>query len=152
MFYRRRASPKHRYNIIEEDYGGGGHRTRLIDLKDQLLLCPWGAPLPPYIKEQGGGSRPRERRAIGGSPTPTGSRTPPFLVGEEKRRRGRRKRGLAPLSNSDQRGGAGLLPFGLSPLFPYGPIRPIYSPANSRNSPVLRKNTRITRNLPEVRI
>ena len=28
MFYRRRASPKHRYNIIEE-YGGGGHRTRL---------------------------------------------------------------------------------------------------------------------------
>ena len=75
----------------------------------------------------------------GGSPTPTGSRTPPFLVGEEKRRRGRRKRGSAPLSNSDQRGGAGLLPFGLSPLFPYGPIRPIYSPANSRNSPVLRK-------------
>ena len=53
MFYRRRASPKHRYNIIEEDYGGGGHRTRLIDLKDQLLLCLWGAPLPPYIKEQG---------------------------------------------------------------------------------------------------
>ena len=49
MFYRRRASPKHRYNIIEEDYGGGGHRTRLIDLKDQLLLCLWGAPLPPYI-------------------------------------------------------------------------------------------------------
>ena len=30
MFYRRRASPKHRYNIIE-DYGGGGHRTWLID-------------------------------------------------------------------------------------------------------------------------
>ena len=28
MFYRRRASPKHRYNIIE-DYGGKGHRTRL---------------------------------------------------------------------------------------------------------------------------
>ena len=28
MVYRRRASPKHRYNIIEE-YGGRGHRTRL---------------------------------------------------------------------------------------------------------------------------
>ena len=28
MFYRRRASPKPHYNIIE-DYGGGGHRTRL---------------------------------------------------------------------------------------------------------------------------
>ena len=30
MYYRRRASPKHRYNIIE-DYGGRGHRTRLRD-------------------------------------------------------------------------------------------------------------------------
>ena len=24
MFYRRRASPKHRYDMIEVDYGGGG--------------------------------------------------------------------------------------------------------------------------------
>ena len=31
MFYRCRASPKHRYDIIEVDYGGGGHRTRLRD-------------------------------------------------------------------------------------------------------------------------
>ena len=30
MFYRCRASPKLRYNIIG-DYGGGGHRTRLRD-------------------------------------------------------------------------------------------------------------------------
>ena len=30
MFYHRRASPKHRYNIIE-DYDGGGHRTWLRD-------------------------------------------------------------------------------------------------------------------------
>ena len=44
MFYRRRASPKHRYNIIE-DYGGGGHHTRLRDLGDQLL-CLRGAPCP----------------------------------------------------------------------------------------------------------
>ena len=29
MFYRRRASPKHRYDMIEVDYGGGGRRTRL---------------------------------------------------------------------------------------------------------------------------
>ena len=58
---------------------------------------------------------------------------------EGKRGRGGRKRGFHPLSNSDQRGAARLLPFGLSPLFPYGPIRPIYSPANSCNSPVLRK-------------
>ena len=43
MFYCHRASPKHRYNIIK-DYGGGGHRTRLRDPRDQLL-CVWGAPL-----------------------------------------------------------------------------------------------------------
>ena len=35
MFYHRRASPKHRYNIIK-DYGGGGHRTRL---RDQEINC-----------------------------------------------------------------------------------------------------------------
>ena len=44
MYYCHRASPKHRYNIIE-DYGGGGHRTRLIDLKDQLL-CLEVPPCP----------------------------------------------------------------------------------------------------------
>ena len=37
VFYRRRASPKHRCDIIEVDYGGGGHRTRLRDPRDQLL-------------------------------------------------------------------------------------------------------------------
>ena len=36
MFYRRRASPKHRYDIIEVDYGGGGHRTWLRE----DLVCP----------------------------------------------------------------------------------------------------------------
>ena len=54
MFYRRRASPKHRYDIIEVDYGGGGHRTRLRDDQLDQLVCLEGAPLPPYIKEQGG--------------------------------------------------------------------------------------------------
>ena len=29
MFYPRRASPKHRYDMTEVEYGGGGHRTRL---------------------------------------------------------------------------------------------------------------------------
>ena len=31
MFYHRRASPKHYYDIIEVDYGGEGHHTRLKD-------------------------------------------------------------------------------------------------------------------------
>ena len=46
--------------------------------------------LPPYIKEQGG------RGCAMGSPTPTGSRTPSFLVGlgEEEKERG----GAAPLA------------------------------------------------------
>ena len=55
MFYRRRASPKHRYNIIEVDYGGGGHCTRL---KDQLIkLCVHGVPLSSVYKgvEEGEG-------------------------------------------------------------------------------------------------
>ena len=117
--------------------GGASHTAKTI-----INLCVLGCPLRPYIKEQGGGwPAPRARPQLG------------FLLGilflvgfqqgkrggRKERKRGRRKRGLRPLSNSDQRGGAGLLPFGLSPLFPYGPIRPIYSPANSHNSPVLRK-------------
>ena len=37
MFYHCRTSPKHRYDIIKVDYGGGGHSTRLRDPRDQLL-------------------------------------------------------------------------------------------------------------------
>ena len=86
---------------------------------------------------QGGGGAPK-----GGVLLPPGVGLPSFLVGigeGGKRRKRGRKGGPHPLSNSDQRGAARLLPFGLSPLFPHGPIRPIYSPANSRNSPVLQK-------------
>ena len=57
MVYCRRASPKQRYNIIEVDYGGEGHRTRLKDPRDKLInLCVSRVPPPPppYIKEQGG--------------------------------------------------------------------------------------------------
>ena len=43
MFYCRRASPKHHYNIIE-DYGGWGRRTRLRNDHEDQLVCPWGAP------------------------------------------------------------------------------------------------------------
>ena len=38
MFYRRRASPKHYNGMIEVEFGGRGHRTRLRnDLKDQVV-------------------------------------------------------------------------------------------------------------------
>ena len=49
MFCRRRASPKHRYGIIEVEYGGGGHRTRLRD--QEINYCVYGVPLATYIKE-----------------------------------------------------------------------------------------------------
>ena len=53
MFYRRRASPKHCYDMTEVDYGGGEHRTRLRD--QEINCCVYGVPLPPYIKEGEGG-------------------------------------------------------------------------------------------------
>ena len=120
MFYRHRASPKHRYNIIEVDYGGGGHRTRL---GDQLsIVVSLGCPLPLYIKEQGGrGGRPGRARQ-GGSPTPTGSRTPPFLEGageggkeEVERRKGGRRPPLLVLFGLG--GGARGPALATSPLF-----------------------------------
>ena len=82
----------------------GGHRTRL---KYHIsIVCPWGAPLPPYIKEQGG----RCGRPGGGAPRgvllPPGVGLPPFLVGlgeGGKEEEERKKRGAPPpsLSNSD---------------------------------------------------
>ena len=48
MFYQRRALPKHRYDIIEVDYGGGGHRTRLRD--QEINCCVYGVPPAPVYK------------------------------------------------------------------------------------------------------
>src|SRR3954468_9889803 len=61
MFYCRRASPKHRYNMTEVEYGGGGHRTRLRnDHVDQL--CVQGVPLASVYK---GWRRRRPAKLIG---------------------------------------------------------------------------------------
>ena len=63
MFYRRRALPKHCYNIIEEDCGGGGHLTRLRDQK--INCCVYGVTLSSVYKGgeeragQGEEARPR---------------------------------------------------------------------------------------------
>ena len=46
MFYRRRASPKHRNDMTEVEYSGGGHRTRLRNDHEDQLVCLWGAPRP----------------------------------------------------------------------------------------------------------
>ena len=48
MYYRRRASAKHYNGMIEVEFGGRGHRTRLRNaLKDQLV-CLGVSPTPVY--------------------------------------------------------------------------------------------------------
>src|SRR5215216_1832138 len=77
--------------MIEVCTCGEGHRTRLRE-----STCVFGVPLASVYK---GGRRRRPAKAKvrprRGSPTPTRSRTPPFLVGvgEEGRERGRRRKG-----------------------------------------------------------
>ena len=48
MYYCCRASPKHRYNIIE-DYGGWGRRTRLR-IRSRGSTCVHGVPLASVYK------------------------------------------------------------------------------------------------------
>ena len=104
------------------------------------IVVSLGCPLPPYIKEQGGGSRPRgEARHRGGVLLPPGVGLLLSLLAYEKgREKEKEGRGRPP----------SLVQFGLvhgegcgNPLgpfspFPYGPLRPN---TNSRNSPVLPK-------------
>src|SRR4051812_24260746 len=115
-----------------------------------INLCVYGVPPAPVYKgarEEGG--RPMFGRAKG-SPTPTGSRIPPFLVqlgvlpcrgsrregkGREKEKEGRGRPPSLVQFGLEQGEGRGHL-LALSLLFPYGPMRPN---TNSRNSPVLRK-------------
>ena len=75
MYYHRRASPKHRYNIIE-DYGGRGHRTRLRD--QEINCCVYGVPPGHVYKGMEEWERAGPYGAPWRSPTPTGSRIPPF--------------------------------------------------------------------------
>src|SRR3954469_4228167 len=79
MNYRRRASPKHRYNMTEVEYGGGGHRTWLRNNHEDQLVCP-GVPPAPVYKGARGRGRPAWKGRAKGIPPPTGSRIPPFLV------------------------------------------------------------------------
>ena len=59
MFYHCRASPKHRYDMTEVDYGGGGHRTWLRD--QEINCCVYGVPPAPVYKGA------RERPALEGA-------------------------------------------------------------------------------------
>ena len=76
MFYRRRASPKHYNDMIEVEYGGRGHPTRVrYDLKDQVV-CPRVPPTPLHKGARGRPAGPMGRAKGRGSPPPSGSRTP----------------------------------------------------------------------------
>ena len=95
-----------------------------------------GAPLPPYIKDQGGCGRPREGRARR-NPTPTGSRTPSLPCWIRRRGEGRgREEGKGappPPCPIRTRGGGGVRPaLAAPPLLHFGPMRPI----NPRGVPV----------------
>ena len=58
MLYRRRASLKLRDDIIEVEYGGGGHRTRLRNDHEDQLVCIEVPPALVYKGARGGGGRP----------------------------------------------------------------------------------------------
>ena len=68
--------------------------------RSMINLCVLGCPLPPYIKEQGGGRPAPVGRARRRSPPPSRSRTPPFPIPTRRGNgsgRGRRKGGRPPL-------------------------------------------------------
>ena len=97
IFYRRRASPKHRYNIIEEDYGGGGHRTRLRNDHDDQLVCQGVPPAPVYK-----GARGERVAGLGGGRAKGGVLFPPgvglllSLLEKERGGEGQGKGGCPP--------------------------------------------------------
>ena len=84
MFYRRRASPKHRNDTIEVEYGGEGHRTRLRNDHEDQLVCLEVPPAPVY-KGARGGAAGQEEGAPGGVLLPPGVGFPPFLLLQGKR-------------------------------------------------------------------
>ena len=67
MYYRRKASPKHYNGMIEVEFGGRGHRTRLRnDLNDQLV-CLGVPPASVYKGAKGRGPAGQGGRAKGES-------------------------------------------------------------------------------------
>ena len=99
-----------------------------------------GCPPPPYIKEWRRGPAKRRRRAQGGSPTPTGSRTPSFPCpsrrgGRKGESRGRKGGRPPPCPIRTPRGrGLPWLPSSLSTKAHVGPLVPPGVPITPRHS------------------
>ena len=118
---------------------------------DQLVSR--GAPLPPYIKEQGGEAAGQGGCAKGGVqlgfPILVGF---PFLFQEgEGGKERERKEGAAPppLVQFGLGKGARASSRGLPPLLHYGPIGPLTFPGGSSSLPVLEKSPNLIRTIPE---
>src|SRR3954466_6854564 len=118
----------------------------------KINLCVLGGPLAPVYKRAKGEGRPAWFGRAKGSPTPTGSRIPPFLVqlgeggkGGEWRRKGEGAAPPNPLSNSDWAWEGRAPPPG---SFPLRPSKAQYSSPYSRNSPVPPKIPEPLRTLP----
>ena len=107
------------------DYGGGGHRTRLRTMSVVLLGCP----LPPYIKEQGGGRPALGRAKEGSNPPPSGEGE--RGKGEEEEKERGEPPSLVQFGLPIGRG-RGCPLWAASPL-PYGPCRPNSPPRGSDN-------------------
>src|SRR3954469_9569255 len=133
MNYRRRASPKHRDNMTEVEYGGGGHRTRLRNDHEDQLVCSRVPPAPVYKGARGEAGRPygaRQREGgvlllVGvGLPFPS---PPRKRGGKEREGGGEGKGGHATLlcQFGPPRGGGGRHLLAATLSLPSGPIRPI---------------------------
>src|SRR4051812_49997587 len=72
MFCYRRASPKHCNDTTEVEYGGRGAPHTAKERSQGSTCVSWGAPLPPYIKEQWGGRPAQPWRANRGVLLPPG--------------------------------------------------------------------------------
>ena len=118
MFYRRRASPKHRYDMIEVDYGGEGHHTRLRD--QEINCCVFGVPPAPVYKGARGEVRPAREEA---------------RQEESYSHRERRKeKGAAPLVQFGPEGGCAPPSFRPLSSIPVWPMRPSNTCQASRNT------------------
>ena len=94
MFYRRRASPKHYNDMIEVEYGGRGHRTRLRnDLNDQLVCLE--VPLASVYKGAKGERCAGQEEGAGGVLLIPGVGLPPPNPIPTRIPKGERGRGVA---------------------------------------------------------
>ena len=114
MHYRRRASPKHRYNIYRGLWWKGAPHTAK-NMITWINLC-LGVPPAPVYKGSRGGGRPALYGAPRRSPPPSRSRTPTRRGKEVGRERERGRRPPPSPSPIRTRGGGGARPLLAAPL------------------------------------